>query len=229
MIRPTIFIIIFLGLHLFLSVFAVGQGLPFRYLREPAVKWNNERLTGEVKNAPVIDLIKEILQKTGTKGTNWEVNGSLKGNISMSFDNLTIDESVKKIMRQNRFNYTLISDERQFRDTNSIPRIKELAIYQEDQTIKFSRTSKPIPSSTVMRFQRTRKPVTSKPAETLPAPPPPAKSKTRSTQRSEPSDKDIAVIEKEMRAIADDMLAKKEITIEEYNALLEEIEAEKDN
>ena len=91
MIRQIIFTIILLGGYLSSSVFAVGQGATYRFLREPAVKWNDGRLEGEVKNAPVENLITELLQRAGTKGTNWEVIGNLKGNINISFDNLTIN------------------------------------------------------------------------------------------------------------------------------------------
>lgn len=227
MIRQIIFIIIFIGGYLSSSVSAVGQGPSYRFLKEPAIKWNDERLKGEVKNAPVKNLITELLQRTGTKDTSWEVNGNLEGNISISFDNLTIDESIKKIMRHNRFNYTLIFDERQPRDAKSFQRIKELAIYQKDQTIRFSRTARQIPSSTVKSYPGTSKPVTGKPADPLSAVPLAAKSIVRNTPRSEPIKEEIEGIDEEMRAIADELLAEEKISQEEYDAMIREIEAEK--
>lgn len=226
MIRQIIFIIIFIGGYLSSSVFAVGQGSSYTFLKEPAIKWNDERLQGEVKNAPVKNLITELLQRTGTEDTFWEVNGNLEGSMSISFDNLTIDESIKKIMRHNRFNYTLIFDERQPRDTNSFQRIKELAIYRKDQTIRFSRTAKQIPSTEVISSPGTSKPVIGKPADSLPAAPLAAKSTVRNTPRSEPTNEEIEGIDEEMRAIADELLAEEKISQEEYDALIGEIEAE---
>src|SRR5210317_913563 len=100
MIRQIIFIIIFIGSYLSSPILAVGKGPAYMFLKEPAVKWNDERLTGEVKNAPLENLITELLRMAGS---NWEVIGNLEGKISISFDKLTINDSIKKIMRLNRF------------------------------------------------------------------------------------------------------------------------------
>ena len=227
MIRQIIFTIILLGGYLSSSVFAVGQGATYRLLREPAVKWNDGRLEGEIKNAPVKNLITELLQRAGTKGTNWEVIGNLKGNINISFNNLTINESIKKVMRLNRFNYALIFDEWQSQGSKHFHRIKELTIYQEDQAIRFYRTSKQIQASREINSERTRKPATSKPTVVLPASPAAAKPKTQGTRPAEATSEEIAAMDKELQTIADEMLADEIITQEEYDALMEEIEAEK--
>jgi hypothetical protein len=221
MIRQIIFIIILLSVCLSSPVLAVGKGPAYRFLKEPAVKWTDARLTGEVKNAPVISLITELLQKAGS---NWEVIGNLEGSISISFDNLTINDSIKKIMRLNHFNYALIFDERQPQDSKSSHLIKELTIYQGNQRIRFSRTAKQAPAPGKKNFKEVRKPVTGKIAAAWPAKPPAEKSKIPNTQRPEPTEEEMTQIDKELRAFADEMLAEKKITLKEYKELIGELE-----
>ena len=168
MIRQIIFIIIFLTGHLTSPVFAVGKGPVYMFLKEPAVKWNDERLTGEVKNAPLENLITELLRMAGS---NWEVIGNLEGKVSISFDNLTINDSIKKIMRLNRFNYALIFDERQPHDSKNSHRIKELRIYQGDQRIRYSRTAKLIPAQKKQKIRKAPNLVNKKTAAALPVKP----------------------------------------------------------
>ena len=227
MIRQIFIIIIFIGGYLSSPVFAVGQGQTFKLLREPAVKWSHGRLKGEVKNAPVKNLIVELLQKTDTKGTHWEVIGNLKGSISVSFDDLTIDESLKKIMRLNRFNYTVIFDERQPQDTHDFHRINELAIYQEDHIVRFSRTAKQKPSARMTSSRGTNNAINRGPTTRLPVPTPADKPKIRKSPRSEPTKNEIAAFNKEMRAIAEELLAEEKISQEEYKKLIKNIESEK--
>ncbi len=66
------------------------------------MKWENERLTGEVKNVPIKSLIEELLRK---EGFQWAVKGNLTGQISMSFDHLSVEQSIRKIMRVNNFDH----------------------------------------------------------------------------------------------------------------------------
>jgi hypothetical protein len=221
MIRQLILITIFLGGYLSSPVFAVRQGSSYQFLKEPAVKWTDARLTGVVKNAPVKNLITELLWMTGS---NWEVIGNLEGKMSISFDNLTIDDSIKKIMRISRYNYTLIFEEQEPIDSMGSHHIKELTIYQEDQRIRFSRTARQLPAPKKKKVKIARKPVIGKPAAFLPAEPPAKKPKLLNSQRSEPTREEIAAIDKELRAFADEMLSEKKITQEEYNELMKKIE-----
>ena len=217
MIRKTIFIIILLGGYLSSPVFAIGKGPAFRFLKEPAVKWNAERLTGEVNNAPVKNLITELLRM---EGSNWEMIGNLEGSISISFDNLTINDSIKKIMRLHRFNYALIFDEQRPPESEKSHLIRELTIYQGDQRIRFSRTQKQTSTPKKEKFKKAPNPgkpktVAALPAKpstvALPAPPPAKKPKIRNTRQSGHTGEDIADIGKEMRAFADEMLAEKKM------------------
>jgi hypothetical protein len=224
MFRQTIIIIIFLIGYLSFPVFAVGKGPAYRFIKEPAVQWNDERLTGEVKNAPVKNLITELLQMAGY---NWEVIGKLEGKISISFDHLTINESINKIMRISRYNYALIFEEQEPIDPMSTQHIKELTIYQKDQRIRFSRTQKQINTPPQKKITKASNPGTPKSVATLPAKPAAKKPKIRNTRQSEPTREEMAAIDKEIRVFADEMLAEKKITQEEYNELIGELEAEK--
>ena len=224
MFRQIIFTFIFLAGHLTSPAFAVGKGPAYMFLKEPAVKWNDERLTGEVKNAPVKNLITELLRMAGY---NWEVIGKLEGKISISFDNLTINESIKKIMRLSRYNYTLILEEQEPVDALSSQHIKELTVYQKDQRIRFSRTQKQIDEPKKEKIKKASNRGTQKTVAALPAKSKPNKQKIRNTRQSDPTKEEIAAVDKEIRAFADQMLAEKKITQEEYNELIRGIEAEK--
>jgi hypothetical protein len=224
MLRQTIIISILIGAYLSSPVFAVGKGPAYRYLKQPAVKWSGERLTGEIKNAPLASLLTELLRM---EGFNWEVIGNLGGTISVSFDHLTINDSIKKIMRLNRFNYALIFDERPSRDANSTHLIKELTIYQRNQKIRFSRTADQIPAPKKKKVKTARETNPSKIIAAMPAKPVVKKSNIRKTQPSKPTKEEMAAIDKELRAFAEEMLAGKKITQEEYNEMVGETEAKK--
>jgi hypothetical protein len=224
MFRQTIIIIIFLIGYLSFPVFAVGEGPAYRFIKEPAIKWKDERLTGEIKNAPVKNLITELLWM---EGSNWEVIGKLEDKISISFDHLTINESINKIMRISRYNYALIFEEQEPIDSMSAQQIKELTIYQKDQRIRFSRTQKQINKPKKEKIVKASNPGTPKSVAALPAKPAAKKPIIRNTRQSEPTREEIAAIDKELRAFADEMFAEKKITQEEYNELIREMETEK--
>lgn len=220
---PRAFVIISILLTILLSiqVFAGGNGPFFRYLKEPAVKWENNVITGQLTNVPVKGLLEELLRK---EGYSWEVIGDLKGSLSISFDNMTINESIKKIMRLGHFNFVLIFDRDDPADITPPHRIKNLMIYQGQQRIRFSRSAQQIPAPKQKKVKKVQKPDIGEPAVALPAPPSAKETKGRNTWRPQPTEEEIADIEKEMKAVADEMLAEKIITQEEYNELIGEME-----
>ncbi len=224
MIRQIVLIIILLSGYASSPALAVGKGPAYRFLKEPAVKWDVSRLTGEVKNAPVINLITEILQK---EGSNWQVIGKLTGTISISFDHLTINDSIKKIMRISRYNYALVFEEQEPADSISSHLIKELTIYQGDRRIRFSRTATQPPAPGKKIFKKTPKPVSGRITAASPAKPTAQKPKIPNTRQSEPTREEIAEFDREMKAAADELLAEKKITLKEYKELIGELEVEK--
>jgi len=63
MIRFLSFLIIWLIGFLSLQVFASEDKSAFRYLKDPQFKWEDERLSGALKNVPVKDLLEELSRK----------------------------------------------------------------------------------------------------------------------------------------------------------------------
>ena len=220
---PRAFFIISILLTIILStqLFAGGNRVVSRYLKEPAVKWENNLITGKLTNVPVKGLLEELLRK---EGSNWEVIGDLKGTLNISFDDMTINDSIKKIMRLGHYNFTLIFDLEEHTDKPLPHRIKYLTIYQNDKIIRFSRTTQQIPAPKNKIVKKVRKSDIGEPAVTLPAPLQAKKTKDRNTRQSEPTEEEIADIENEMKAVADEMLAEKIITHEEYKELIGEME-----
>jgi len=155
------------------------------------------------------------------------VIGKLEGKISISFDHLTISESINKIMRISRYNYALIFEEQEPIDSMSTQNIKELTIYQKDQRIRFSRTQKQISKPQKEKITKTSNTGRPKSLADLPAKPVAKKPIIRNTPQSKPTREEMAAIDKEIKAFADEMLAEKKITMEEYNELIGELEVEK--
>lgn len=215
MIRQTIYTILLLAIHLTVSGLTAAEGTAYQYLREPAVEWNNSRLTGEVKNAPVKSLITEILQKGGS---NWEVTGNLNGTTWVFFNHLTINDSIKKIMRLSGLNYVLIFEEHQPHDSGNSSFIKELTIYQGKETIRFSRTARQISPPERQIVEKTFEPATDDPA---------GKPKVHEPQPAELRNDELAQMDRELKAFAAEMLAEEKITAEEYQELMEDLEAER--
>jgi hypothetical protein len=205
-------------------VFAGGNMPRSRYLKEPAVKWENNLITGKLRNVPVKGLLEELLRQ---EGFDWEVIGNLKDTISVSFNHLTINESIRKILRLSRFNYALIVDEPEPHESNSSNLIKELTIYQNDQVVRFSRTAKQLPAQKKKKIKKAPNPGNKKATAALPSKPPAEKPKKSQTLPSGLTTEEISSLNKEMKAFADEMLAEKKITAEEYKELIEELEAEK--
>lgn len=200
---------------------ADATGFSSRYLKEPAVKWENNRFTGKVKNAPIGNLLVELLQH---EGYQWEVKGNLSGHTSINFNDLTIQESVQQIMRLGSYNYTLVQTGPPSSDGSNPPKIEELTIYQDDKIIRFSRTPQKIsvPSKTAhMNPVRQRRRATTPVASSAKRPAVPRKS--QKTLPKKPGKERLATIDKQLKEMADDMLAKKEMTREEYEELMKEI------
>lgn len=221
---PRAFFIISILLTIFLStqVFADGNGTFSRYLKEPAVKWENNVITGELKNVPVKDLLEELLRK---EGSNWEVIGDLKGTLSISFDNMTINDSIKKVMRLGHYNFTLIFDSDELADKPLPHRIKYLTVYQKDKIIRFSRTSQLTVASPKKQINKSPKAAPQGTTAVSPVPKHLAERKQRTnTPPSGPTKKEISALNEEIKAFADEMLAAKKITQEEYNELVGEME-----
>ncbi len=130
-------------------------------------------------------------------------------------------------MRISRYNYALIFEEQEPIDSISAQHIKELTIYQKDQRIRFSRAQKQINKPKKEKITKASNLGTPKSVAALPAKPPAKKPKHRNTRQSKPTREEMAAIDKEFRAFADEMLAAKKITMAEYNELIKGLDTKK--
>jgi len=128
----SLLLALLIGLH----SHAVHGEARLRYLSEPNVEWNDNRLSGEFKDVPVTGLLQELLQ-----GRNFGciVDGVLPGTVSIRFDNMTQEEIIRKVMRNNGYNFTLISKRSRLTDHGATGGISELVIYQEGTVVRFTR------------------------------------------------------------------------------------------
>lgn len=168
------------------------------YLKAPMVQWDGNQLTGELTNVPVNNLLAELIS---SKDFDCDVSGQIQGSISIRFDDLTVEEIIQKVMRSGHFNYTLLS-------APASTEIEKLTIYQGDSIISFNRV--PSRSGTTVRS-----------AIALPA------KKTPKSSRATKSDagyaEGIKKLNGEIKDFLDDMLESKELSKEEYEKALVDI------
>jgi hypothetical protein len=187
-----------------------------RYLAEPAVKWNGGRISGELKNVPIKGVLEDLLRGESYDCT---VSGELKGNISISFENLTVEASIRKIMRNSNYNYSIVtSGAHKTAGTDRSGGINELVIYQADSTIRFAR---------VLRAQTVVSSAVPMPSEPIAA--------MKPLPRSEPSEpvavdkplrqpgKGIEHLDNEIKAFMEELLAANKVSREEYEQALNDV------
>ena len=222
---------IFLCVSLPLQVMAGNGGAYSRYLRPPAVTWQDDLITGDLKNVPVQGIVEDLLRAGGYE---WDVEGSLNGQISISLDGLTVAQSLRRILKRSDANFAMIQADTGSSDTGMDTGIEKLTIYQKDSYVRFSRTSRKITTSTYTRQRvstpKTNVSATKRPPKTKPSPADPAKRPSKSGQPKAvkpPPDmtpEDRAMMDKELKSMLDDMLTENQITDEEYRQLLEELD-----
>lgn len=228
-----IFSILAVSFYLALPMLAMaGNGRPTgRYLRPPAVTWQDGRVSGEVRNAPIQGLVEDLLRSGGYE---WYVDGKLPGQISITFDGLTPTESVHKIMKQSDFNFAMIQADGEKPGAEEGVGIAQLTVYQEKGYVRFKRTAqKTTPAySSNTRLKPTVPKALTKAAKQSPqmrepsAKPvkaPTKASRTNPIQKSDLIPEERVKMDKELKVMLDEMLAKKEITEEQYREAVEEL------
>ena len=136
MIRFLSFLIIWLIGFLSLQVFASEDKSAFRYLKDPQFKWEDERLSGALKNVPVKDLLEELSRK---EGFQLDIVGDLNQKVDISFDHLTLEQSIKKIIRLTNLNYIMILDGEGVSEEKGRHRLEKLIVCQKDNRAQSSR------------------------------------------------------------------------------------------
>jgi len=190
-----------------------------RYLSGPTVKWEGNRLVGDLRNVPVRGLLEELLQ---TEGVKWEVEGDLNGQVSVSFDDLTLEESIRKVLKSNRYSYTLIQSLPDPPDPSSPSIINRLTVYQDDKMTRFWRTDQKLgPSPKNLSTPKTVYPANSPPvtvADGAPrhqVPPLPV--------MPEVAPEDLERVDKEIKEFLSDLLKERQISAQEYEKMMTEM------
>jgi len=148
------FIALFAGLFIgFLSIeaFAGENESDFRHLKSPEFKWEDSRLTGEVKDVPVIELLEELSWK---EGFELKIFGKLDQKTNVAFDHLTVEECIKKIMRTTGLSYIIISGGAESSDTESSYRISKLIVCQKGKSSYTPTEPRPSPQRPKRRVER---------------------------------------------------------------------------
>jgi hypothetical protein len=186
-----------------------------RYLRGPAVQWNGDRVNGELKNVPVRGLLEDLL---GGEDHDCAVSGELKGNITISFDNLTVEQIIRKIMRSNNYSYSLLtSGPDKAASSGRTAAIMELTIFMGDRTVQFTK----VPASGATEAARIGTPPAPAPAA---APvPAPAAAAPEPAPAAPPSGPEIERLDKEIKAFMDEMLAADKMSREEYETAMRQM------
>jgi hypothetical protein len=202
--------ILVLGLAILLCsrAFAGGNQSRLSYLKAPAVKWEDNRLSGELQNVPVRELLADLLR---SDGFDCNVSGALQGVINITFDQLTVEEIIRNIMRLKNYNFTLIQTQPESSAAGSFSEVSELTIYQANGLVRFSKVplSERAPDTIhpVIRSSTVAKITTGHADRPL-----------QSTVR------DTRDIDREIRAFMDEMLANGKISRAAYDKALTDMD-----
>ena len=229
---PLIPCIVAIMICLFVNSQALaGNGGPIgRYLRAPAVTWQGGRISGDVRDVPIQGLVEDLLRSGGYE---WYVEGRLQGQISVTFDGLTLAESVRKVMKQSDLDFAMIQANAESPDVGQGASIEQLTIYQTAGFVRFSRTENKVTaaSSTGQRltdFDTHTAAMQSSPqvkaSSGLPAKATPKTAKSEPANKTAMTAEERAKLDKDLKDMLGEMLLEKQITEEEYREIMEEME-----
>ena len=188
------------------TALAAGDYRGLQRLGGSMVTWNDDRLTAELKSAPVKGVLKDLI---AGEGFACQVTGDLQGTVSMTIDNLTVEETIQKIMRNRRYDYTLILAE-PISTQGGAASVNRLTIYQGSETIRFERL--PQGASAVQ------------PERVQPATPLPADQATdqKPVRRTDAAAEEMReTLDTEIKTILDNMLSEGKMTQQEYDQALQ--------
>ena len=179
------------------------------YLKGVGITVEGTRLNGDLKNASIKNILKDLME---TDGFECQVTGDLQGNISITIENLTAEETIHKIMRNRRYDYTMILVEPESPDGRH-PAVRELTIYQGDSTVRFAKVPKSL--STVQ------------PEGVKPVPAPAAATPTDNLNESNVASGEVLEeLDRELKSLMDEMVAEKKISRKEYDKALKTFSGE---
>jgi hypothetical protein len=71
------------------------------------IRWTDGRVHGQINGMPLVQVLQNLAHAVGFE---IQVFGNLNMPVSITFDGLTVDESVQRLNRQSSFNYILLSN-----------------------------------------------------------------------------------------------------------------------
>ena len=223
MIRFRSFLIILLISVLSLQVFA-SEGKPVpHYSMYPQLKWEDERLTGELKNVPVKDLLEELSRK---EGFQLEIVGDLDQKLDISFDHLTLEQSIKKIMRLTNLSHVMILDVEGQSEDKALYRLSKLIVCQKGKKARSSRTHRTPPARQKRSVEK--KPAPDDEEEAISSPPEPSgepRERPKATPRK--SEVEFEGSPEDLKGYVEEMSREGRISPEEYEMILEQMEGGK--
>ena len=170
-------------------------------LKAPVAMWNDNRLNAQLKNVPVKTLLEELMSRVGGA---CDVSGSLPGAISITIDNLTTAAAIHKIMRHQKYDYTMILTGFESPDSGS-DTISELTIYRGDDVIRF------------IKVPNDSRPVQQAGPETIFTP----VAETPAQQPTLPvAGMELMKLDREIESFIDEMLAEKKLSKQAYDEAL---------
>ena len=221
MIRFRSFLIILLLIDvLSLQVFAGEDNPVSHYSMYPQLKWEDERLAGELSNCPVKTLLEELSQK---EGFQLEIIGDLNQKLDLSFDHMTLEQSIKKIMRLSNLSYVMILDVEGQTEDKALYRISKLIVCQKDKSAQSSGTHRTRPVQQKRRVEKNPAPggeeeEISSPPETS------AEHRQRQKQAPIKSEMKFEGSPEDLRSYVEEMSREGLINSEEYKMILEKME-----
>lgn len=219
----SFFIILLLIGVLFLQVFA-SEGNPVsHYSKYPQLKWKDKRLSGELSNCPVKILLEELSQK---EGFQLEIIGDLNRKLDLSFDHLTLEQSIKKIMRLSNLSYVMILDVEGQSEDKALYRLNKLIVCQKDKSAQSSMTHRTPPVRQNRRIEK--EPPPNEKEEAI-SQSPEASTEHRQHQKRTPKKSEVEFegSPEDLRSYVEEMSREGLISLEEYKMILEKMEGGK--
>ena len=190
----------------------------------PQLKWENERLSGGLKNVPIKDLLEELSRK---ENFQLEIVGDLNLKLDLFFDHLTLEQSIKKIMRLSNLSYVMILDVEGQSEDKALYRLNKLIVCQKDKSAQSSRTHRTRPVPQKRRLEKKPSPDEEE-KETISQPPePPAISRERPKAIYRKSEVEFEGSPEDLRSYVEEMSREGLINSEEYKMILEKMKGGK--
>ena len=219
-----LFCLVLLSIGLFSPHEAATQNRPGH--RSPTYsqfKWEDERVTGESRNVSVRSLLEELSSR---EDFELVIIGELNQKVHVTFDHLTLEQSIKKVMRVTDLSYCMILDSAGSSGKGSSYRVKKLIICQKGTGPRPSRVSQRPPRG----YEKRSQPVVKRPS--------PNEEEAEVVTRREPSPDtmereklvtstgrlDFEGSPEALKKYVDTLSSQGAITREEYEEILEEME-----